>query len=429
MGDLADAAIPEKMQAVQIGGTGFESIRVVELPVPQPNDKQVLCRVDACTVCPSILKLIAQGAKHNFLKGWDLGKYPVTLGDEGAVTVVRPGRDLVGRFRAGERLAIQPAVDHEPINHRERYSDAATMKKTAVGYTLGGTFAEYLLVQEEVIEAGCLVKLPADDLGHYEVSLSEPLSCVVSAQDHHVHLVPDPETGERKPQKGLLKGGVTVIFGAGVMGRFHVELALTYEPRAIVILTRSAERFDWLREHVEPRAKTRGVLMLYEKLDLERLPGILQRLTGQAFADDIIDTTASPKVVEAAANTLAGRGSVIDTFGGLNIGEHTVPVDLRKVHYDESVITGSSGGNPFDTKRTLDLIHGGYFDVGTQIRKVGSLKHAAGFLQLIKDKKIDGKALIYPHTRLDAPLDTPDGWSRQREKEHLAKNTSDISGG
>jgi threonine dehydrogenase-like Zn-dependent dehydrogenase len=315
-------------------------------------------------------------------------------------------------------------VDHEPINFRERYSDPATMKKTAVGYTLGGTFAEYLLVQEEVIEAGCLVELPAQDLGHYEVSLSEPLSCVVSAQDHHVHLVPDPGTGERKPHKGLLKGGVTVVFGAGVMARFHIELAMTYSPRAIVVMTRSAERFDWLREHVELRAKARGIRLLYEKLDLERLPAIVKRLTCQAFADDIIDTTASPKVVEAAANTLAGKGSVIDTFGGLNIGEHTVPVDLRKVHYDESIITGSSGGNPFDTKRTLDLIHGGHFDVGKQIRKVGSLAHAAGFLQLIKDKKIDGKALIYPHTRLDAPMDTPAGWSRQLEKDHLARHAA-----
>ncbi len=421
-------AIPKKMLAVTISGTGFDSVKVVEAPVPEPNDNQALCRVDACTVCPSILKLIDQGSRHNFLKGWDLTEFPVTLGDEGAVTVVKSGKNLAHRYQAGEKLAIQPAVDHEPINNRERYQDPEAMKKTAVGYTLGGSFAEYILVQEEVLEAGCLVKLPSQDLGYYEVSLSEPLSCVVSAQDHHVHLVPDPATGKRFPKKGLLRGGVTVVFGAGVMARFHVELALTYSPRAIVVMTRSTARFEWLKTHVAPRARKSGVSLFLEPLDPGNLSESVQRLTGQRHADDIIDTTASPKVLEAAANTLAGKGCVIDTFGGLSIGDARVLVDLRKVHYDESMITGSSGGNPFDTKRTLDLIHSGAFDVGTQIRKVGSLKHAADFLKLIRDKKIDGKALIYPHTRLGVPLDTPDGWTREKEKEHLEKHMANYAG-
>lgn len=409
-----------------LGGRGFESIRLVELPVPEPNDDQVLCRVDACTICPSIPKLISQGEEHKFLDGWDISRHPIILGDEGAVTVVKPGKNVAGRFRPGEKYAIQPAVDHPPVNNRDRYRNPEKMRKVAVGYTLGGTWAEYILILEEVLAAGCLVELPSQDLGAYEVSLSEPLSCVVSGQDHHVHLVADPKTGERAARKGMLPGGVTVVIGAGVMGRFHVELALTYGPRAVVVFNRSAGRLDRVRKHVLPRAEKRGIKLFLEPLELGRLRETVQARTGQDYGDDVIETTASPKVAEAAMNSICGKGTVFDTFGGLNTGENVIPADLRKIHYDESILTGSSGGNPFDTKRTLDLIHSGDFDVGTEISAVGDLTHAAGFLKRVKDKELDGKALVYPNTRLAEPLEIAEPWTREREKEHVRRYGTDA---
>ncbi|MEK7475783.1 MAG: hypothetical protein AAB152_09135 [Candidatus Coatesbacteria bacterium] len=413
--------VPRTMRAVTLHGTGFQSLKVSEVPVPEPGDRQILCRVDAFTVCPSLLKLVSQGPAHAFLDGWDLARWPVVIGDEGAVTVVKSDRALAGKYREGQRFAIQPAVDHEPVNFRDRYQHPERLKKLAVGYTLGGSFGQYLLVLEEVIEAGCLVELPSQDLGAYEVSLSEPLSCVVSSQDHHLHFDRDPATSERTPRKGLLKGGIVAVFGAGVMARFHIELALTYGPRAVVVFARSAKRFDWLERHVRARAKAAGVALHCEIADLGKLGPTLERLTGRSWADDVIETTASPEVVKAAAASIMGRGSVLNTFGGLAIGQSEVPLDLRKVHYDESIVTGSSGGNPFDTKRTLDYIHTGAFDVGKQIRVVGDLDRAIDFLGRVRDKAIDGKALVYPHTKLDGPMETPDGWTREKEREHLAK--------
>jgi len=408
------------MRAVVLPGKGFESITVRDLPISEPNDDQLLCRVDACTVCPSILKLISQGSEHAFLDGWDMARWPVILGDEGAVTVVKAGKNVAWRFPEGEKFAIQPAVDHPPVNFRDRYRHPDRIRKVAVGYTMGGTFAQYLLVLEEVIEAGCVVELPSQALGHYEVSLSEPLSCVVSSQDHHVHMIYDKGTGERVPKKGLLEGGVAVIFGAGVMARFHMELALTYKPRAVFVFARSEKRAGWVKRNVMPRARQQGVAFYFDACKLEDIPERIFQLTGQSHADDIIDTTASPEVLRFCTDRLTGKGTVVNTFGGLNIGEHIVGVDLRKVHYDESTITGSSGGNPFDTKRTLELITRGDFDVGTQVKVVGDLTHAAGFLERVRDKAIDGKALIYPHASLDSPLELEEPWTREREREHLA---------
>lgn len=420
-------SIPETMSAVIATGKGLDSIRVAQVPVPEPNENQILCRVDACTVCPSILKLLDQGSEHAFLGGWDMARYPVVLGDEGAVTAVKVGKNLARKYRRGERYAIQPAVDHTPINHRERYANPEQMEKVAVGYTLGGTFGQYLLILEEVIESNCVVKLPSPDLGHYEVSLSEPLSCVVSSQDHHVHLVIDPKTGERVPRKGLLRGGVVVIFGVGVMGRLHIELTLTYMPRVIVVFNRSPERFEWIHRFVTPRAEARGIKICCEQTDIRKLRARLLEHTGRAYADDVIDTTASPTVQQAALEQIVGRKSVFNAFGGLNLGENIITLDMRKLHYEESIITGSSGGTPHDTKRAISLIHNGVFDLGTQVKYVGGLRHAAEFLGKIRSHQIGGKAVIYPNADIDDVLTLSDPWTRQKERELLTPYSDDCS--
>ena len=71
-------------------------------------------RVDAAGVCTSNLKLITQGEEHVFLNGCDLRSFPVILGDEGVLTVVRVGKKLRDRYIPGQRFAVQPVADVPP---------------------------------------------------------------------------------------------------------------------------------------------------------------------------------------------------------------------------------------------------------------------------------------------------------------------------
>ena len=413
--------VPKKMKALVMSKTGLENLKVQEIDVPVPNDNQLLVRVDACTICPSTMKLLAQGMDHTFVNGWDIEKFPITPGDEGSVTAVKVGKNIAKRFKMGERLCIQPAVDCPPINHRERYRNVEAMKKTAIGYTLGGHLSQYMLIQEEVLEANCILKIPSQDMGYFEVSLSEPLSCVVSAQDHHVHLLFDKKTGERVPVKGLLKGGVAVVYGAGVMGRFHIEAAMSYNPRKIIVFDIRPDRFVWIDEHITPRAKKKGIDLQCVIAGKEDAKAVIQRLSGQNYADDIIEATGSGMVQKEAFN-IAGRGSVIDSFGGLKIEEAIVPVDMRKIHYDESMVTGSSGGNWGDTVKTLNMINSGDLQVGKYIKLAGDIDDAVDFLGLVKQGKIDGKAIVYLHSKIDKPVEVSGVWSKENEQEFLEKN-------
>jgi len=417
-GPIHSQSLPAEMRALVLDGIGFEHLQVRRIPTPRPGPKQMLARVDAAGICTSLIKLIEQGPDHKLLYGWDISRYPLILGDEGSVTLVEVGTDLRERFHAGERYVIQPAVDHAPLNHRERYRDEARgIGKIAVSYTLGGHLAEYILVTEEILAANCLLPLPDLTLPYSHAATSEPFSCVISAQDHHLHLRQGGALAVREVSKGLKAGGVVVVIGAGAMGRMHVGLAMSYRPRAIVVADLVESRLELVRTLFGPRAQTLGIALCTVNPSGGDLKKIVDGLTQYAGADDVIVGVGSRKAVEAAQD-LVGRGGVLNLFGGLKKGEDVVGFDTGIVHYKEINITGSSGGSPWDVARALELMAAKEIDAGAHITRIGDLEHAVDFLRMIMAQEIDGKAVVYPHRR-SREIRAVKSWSAQDEREYL----------
>ncbi len=402
------------MRALTLSGTGFEHLRLATVPTPRPGPEQLLARVDAAGICTSLIKLVEQGPRHPYLYGWDVNAHPIILGDEGAVTLVEVGEALRNRYEVGERFVVQPAVDHAPINHRERYENVAHVHKLAVGYTLAGHLAEYILIPEEVLEAGCL--LPFSSLPHAHAAMSEPLSCVVSGQDHHLHLTQATPQSERWAHKGLKRGGVTVVIGAGAMGRMHVDAALGYGPKTIIVTDFLEARLERVRELFGTKAVGRGV-ELHTVNGLEDVQGLVDMLTDNRGADDVIVAVGSAKAIETAQH-LCGRGAVLNLFGGLKRGEDVVGLDTGLIHYKEIVVTGSSGGSPWDVSRTIELLTAGELNAGAHITRVGDLSHAAGLLERARAQELDGKAVVYPHRR-SSEVFSVDGWTAADEAAYL----------
>lgn len=404
--------VPATMKAVVLRGRGFERLSVEEVPVPEPGPRQLLARVDAAGVCTSILKLLAQGSDHTFLNGWDMGAHPIILGDEGAVTVMKVGSDLLQRYSPGERYAVQPAVDISPINHVERYRNgAAGMNKVAVGYTLPGHLAQYMLIPEEVLEAGCLLPLPSPELPFFAVSMAEPISCVVSAQDRQIHLLKAGPFAPRVPKLGMLAGGITVVIGAGAMGRMHAELAMRFSPRAVVVSDLLDERLTITQERLGVKARNKGIALVTVKPD--DLPACVEQLSEGRGVDDLVLAVGVQKVQQEALKLL-GTGGVANLFGGLPRGKHLLEVDAIRVHYDEIKLVGSSGGQPSDMTNTLEAIHKGEIDPGNYVFGVGGLQHAPEVLRAIEAATVDGKAILYPHAQIEH-FEKVDHWDRTKE--------------
>jgi len=412
----SEFAVPATMKAAVLSGVGFENLACREVPVPAVGPNQVLCRVDAAGVCTSILKLIDQGEKHTFLNGWDLSKYPVILGDEGSVTVVRTGENLRDKLPTGTRFAIQPAVDVEPINHRERYHNGGEgMFKCAVGYTLGGNLAQYILIQEEVLEGECLLPLPDDELPCFAVSMGEPISCIHSAQERNYHIYKEGPHGKRTPRLGLLEGGTTVVIGAGGMGLMHAELAMRFRPANLIISDLVDEKLAKARRVIGAKADSLGIHLVTALPD--RLEETLKKASKGRGADDII-LAVGVQPVQQHALTLLGKGGVANLFGGLPKGKNLLQIDAISFHYDEIKVVGSSGGAPSDLAAALAAIAAGDIDPGNYVYAIGSLEHVPQALQMIKDNKTDGKIIIYPHAHTDE-LMRVEYWDGAREKAYL----------
>jgi L-sorbose 1-phosphate reductase len=407
--------LPPTMRALVLDGIGWDHLSIRRVPTPRPAPTQLLARVDAAGICTSLLKLIDQGPKHSLMGGWDPTEHPIILGDEGSITLVEVGAALQDRYKVGDRFVIQASVDHAPINHRERYANNADgMKKIAAGYTLGGHLAEYILVGEEILAAGCLLPLPfGSRLPYAHAAMGEPISCCISSQDHHLHLTQSAPTAPRAMLQGLKPGGVTVIIGAGAMGRMQVDIAISYHPAVIISADHHEDRLARVRDLYGARAQSLGIDLHAVNTYETDLKALVERVTHGRGADDVIVSVGSATAMQEGQHLL-GRGGVLNLFGGLKKGEDVVPFDTGIIHYKEINLTGSSGGSPWDVARTLELMEAGKIDPTGHVARVGDLDHAIEFLQMVKNRALDGKAIVYPHRRTDEILAVK-GWTAADE--------------
>jgi L-iditol 2-dehydrogenase len=412
--------IPSQMIAVRLHGKGFANIKVDTIPVPEPNDNQALARVDAAGVCSSILKLVAQGSEHTFINGWDLGKFPAIIGDEGSITIVKAGKNVANKYPVGKRFAAQPAVDSPPINFRERYArNAEGMEKVAIGYSLPGHLAQYMLITEETIAAGCLLPLPSDDIPFFAGALCEPLSCVISAQDRHIHISQDKPVSPRVAKLGVLPRGVCVIVGAGPMGQMHAEAALRFAPAHLVVLDIIPERLKQIKERLSGKAASMKTV-LHAELAQDGLK-LIRSVSNGKGADDIIVAVGNRKAQVECQQWLA-KGGVLNLFGGLKRGEHVIELDTLRVHYDEIRLCGSSGGTPADMAEALRMVSKHEFDTGAYLDLVGSLDQFPKAIEMVRNTQTEGKIVLYPQVK-STDLVRVKAWNRKDESSFIAMNS------
>jgi len=413
--------LPETMQAVVLSGRGEENLNLTNVRVPECGDNQLLGRVDAAVACASDNKLVDQGSNHPLVHGWDVSEYPVTIGHEGTITVVRVGDNLRSKYRVGQRLAIQPAVPTGPIRYRERYkNDARGVVKIGIGYTLPGLFAEYVLVTEETIETDCLIPLANDNIPYFSVALVEPISCAIAAQERMVHFSDRVAPGRRHAEFGPRRGGTTLVIGDGPMGLINADVATAFAPRTIIVSGHHPRRINRIKRALGARAEKLGINLACTLS--EDLAEVFLKETGGRGADDIIVAAGSRQAHEEGLAVLA-RGGVIHFFGGVPTKEKMIAVDSHKVHYDRVSIVGSSGSDSSHIVRALEMISEGLIEPSDYVVKCGGMDAALSLIRAIRRREIDGKGVIYPHAR--SVLFDVEGWSLENERNFLEENLLD----
>jgi len=417
-----DYRVPKTMQAVVLSGVGEENLRLSTVEVPDCSDGQLLARVDAAVACASDNKFIDQGSSHPLLYGWDVSKYPRIIGHEGAVTIVKVGKNLKNKYASGQRFAIQPAVPRGPSHYRDRYRDNAKgISKVAVGYTLSGLFAEYVQITEETVEAGCLLKLQNDNIPYFAAALAEPISCAIAAQEKIVHFIKNELDNQQRIELGPKRGGTTLIMGDGPMGLMNAEIAMAHYPKTVIVSGHHQKRVSIIHEALGSRADKQGTKLFC--ILSEQIDETLAETTGGAGADDVIVAVGDPSAHEAALGYSAPKG-VVHFFGGIRSDERMVKIDTHRIHYDGISIVGSSGSEPSHVADTLRMMSESLIDPGNYVVKCGGLDAAIPLIHAVRRRQINGKGVIYPHAR--SQLFDAEGWSSDKEKAFLEEHLVDC---
>lgn len=237
------------MKAIQVLAKG-EPMRLVEVPIPQPGEGQVLIGVDACGVCHGDSKVI---------EGW-ASEYPRIPGHEVVGTIVRLGTN-VSKWKLGQRVGIGWHGGH---GHTTALS-------------IDGGYAEYMLAYEDG-----LILIP-EGITPEEAA---PLLCAGETVFSALH------------NSRARMGDFVAVSGVGGLGHLAIQYAQKSGLR-VAAISRGAEKRDLamaLGAHV------------YIDSEKENVP---QALQAQGGAKVIIATAPSRDAISPLIGGLCRGGELI----------------------------------------------------------------------------------------------------------------------
>ena len=154
------------------------TLKLEAFELPAIKDDEILVKVVSNSICMSTYKAVIQGTKHKRVPE-NIATNPTIMGHEFAGEIVEVGKKWQDQFKAGEKFAIQPALNYKGSPYAPGYS-----------FEFFGGLTNYCVIPQEVMELGFL--LHYDGESYYDASLSEPMSCVIGGFHANYHT----ETGK-----------------------------------------------------------------------------------------------------------------------------------------------------------------------------------------------------------------------------------------
>ena len=377
-----------KTRAVRLYGKDDLRLEVFELPAIQEDE--ILAKVVSDSICMSSYKAAHQGTDHKRVPN-DVAEHPVIIGHEFAGEIVEVGARWASAFKKGDKFSIQPAMN-DPRGPVGIYS--------APGYSyqnIGGD-ATYVVIPKEVMENGCL--LPFKGEGFYPASLSEPLSCVIGAMHANYHGTPGKYVHTMEIKDG---GKMALLASVGPMGLAAINYVLHREdrkPALLVVTDINQERLDRAASlYTVGFARSRGIELHYVNTGVENPVELLKGFSGGTGYDDVFCFAPVAPVVEQADDILAFDGC-LNFFAGPSKAPFKAPFNFYNVHYNNTHVVGTSGGNTDDMKEALHYM-------GKGMDPAGLVTHIGGLNAVIETTLNlpsipGGKKLIYTH--IEMPL-------------------------
>ena len=195
-----------------------EEIRQVDLPVPEPDDYEVLVKNEGCVFCNTTDRMIVE-------RLFAAKAYPVVFGHESFGHVVRAGA-RVRKFRPGDRVICANAI---------------VCGFDGTYYSAWGGFAEYGIAGDldAYLADGHMLDAANAYRGRYAANLIIPDDL---PPEKAALAFPLAETASAALQVGDLTGKHVVVAGTGIAGYSLTYFCRAYGAASVTALGRRASR-------------------------------------------------------------------------------------------------------------------------------------------------------------------------------------------
>ena len=263
------------MKAAITDGTG--NVWIDEAPMPEANDYQCLCRIEACATCSGTDRKIIDG------KLLYVADYPGILGHESFGTVIEVGAK-VRNIKVGDRF-LRPTAAY-PGERIEDY------------YSAWGGFAEYGLVTDA--KAFSEDRPDTQLNGYVKFQQRLPAWSQLNAADATM-LITLKEAASYVPAVGIGMRNSVLILGAGPVALSMLRFAKIFGAWPVVVAGR--------RDDPLARAKNIGADFTINVRNEDLAAGVMEVTEGKGVGF-ILDTAGNVEFLESAATALAENGKV-----------------------------------------------------------------------------------------------------------------------
>lgn len=344
------------MKAVQYRTIG-SAPEVVDIDTPEPGPGQVLLKVTAAGLCHSddfVMSLPPEAYTFGL---------PLTLGHEGAGTVVALGEGTTG-LEVGENVIVYGpwgcGMCESCANGFENYcTRAAELGIAPPGLGAPGALAEYMIVDSP------RHLVPIGDL--------DPVAAVPLTD---AGLTPYHAIKRSLPK--LVPGTVTVVIGAGGLGHVGIQLLRALSATTVVALDVSEEKLELARE----------VGAHHAFLSDASAEAAIRELTGGKGADLVLDFVAAQPTLDLALKVVAVDSDV--TIVGVGPGE--ARFGWLGVPYGTTVRTTYWGGRT-ELAELVALAQTGVLHVATETY---TLEETPAAYEKLHAGTIRGRAVVIP---------------------------------
>lgn len=317
-----------------------EKLRVESVPIPQPQSRQVLVKVQACGVCRTDLHIVDGELPQP--------KFPLILGHQIVGIVETVGKE-VRKFSPGMRVGVPwlgKTCQHCRYcqTQRENLCDEARF----TGYQLDGGYAEYAVANEQFCFA-----IPES----YPSLQAAPLLCAGLIGYRSYRLVGDAQ-----------KIG---FYGFGAAAHILIQVA-RYQGRQVYAFTRPGDS--------QSQAFARSLGAVWAGGSDESPPDIL---------DGAIIFAPVGALVPAALKAIAKGGVVV--CAGIHMSD--IPSFPYKILWEERVLRSVANLTRQDGEEFLALAP--KIPIETQVSSF-ALTQANEALEALRTGKIEGAAVLVP---------------------------------